>query len=163
MKFSIIYGLLFLQILCLFSCHSKTGEKKAALVNENNSIEAEVLALGKMRIEAINQLDTNAFKQISSPDYELINEKGEVLNLKSLFQKFMAQKQAQIQEKVYTKSSIVKLFSGNTVAISQGKLTIERRETRGLIVYNMQFSDVYIQEANERWRLVHSQVTRLKN
>lgn len=163
MKFSIIYGLLFLQILCLFSCHSKTGEKKAAFVNENNSIEAEVLALGKMRIEAVNQLDTNAFKQISSPDYELINEKGEILNLKKLFQKFMAQKQTQIQEKVYTKSSAVKLFSDNTVAILQGKLTIERRETRGLIVFNMQFSDVYIQEANERWILVHSQVTRLKD
>lgn len=163
MKFSIIYGLLFLQILCLFSCSSKTGEKKAALVNENNSIEAEVLALEKMRIDALNLLDTNAFKAIASPDYALINERGEVLNLKRLFQKFTAQKQAQIQEKVYTKSSMVKLFLDNTVAISQGKLTIERRETRGVTVFNMQFSDVYIHQPNKSWALVHSQITRLKN
>lgn len=163
MKFSIIYGLLFLQILCLFSCDSKTGEKKAALVNENKSIEAEVLALGKMRIDALNQLDTNAFKAIVSPDYELINERGEVLNLKRLFQKFTVQQQAQIQEKVYSKSSTVRLFLDNTIAISQGKLNIERRETRGIVVFNMQFSDVYIHEANKRWVLVHSQITRLKN
>lgn len=163
MKFLIIYGLLFLQIFCLLSCHSKPGEKKAALDNENNSIEAEVLALGKMHVDAMNQLDTNTFKQISSPNYELINDRGEVLNLKNLFQQFKTQKQAQIQEKIYTKSSIVKLFADNTVAILQGKLTVERKQTRGVIVFNMQFSDVYIQEANKRWALVHSQITRLRN
>lgn len=161
MKILIIFSIFFLQILCFFSCGAKEPAKKTPQQQKNDPLVAEILALEKMRLEAIAQFDTIKLKQLLAPEFEMTTAQGEVLNTQQLLQILNKKSQTQIQEKHYTKYTKVKPLSSNNIVLTKGMYVIERRETRGVIVLTLRYTDLYVKSPDNGFLLESSHISRL--
>lgn len=149
-----------LQILCFFSCETKEISKTTPQ-QKNNPILEEILALEKVRLEATTQFDTTSLKPLLAPEFEMTSAQGEVLDTRQLLQSLNKKRQTQIQEKHYTKYTKVKLLNNADIALAKGMYIIERRENRGLIVLTLRYTDVYLRNADNRWLLESSHLSRI--
>ena len=161
MKVLMIFSISVFQIFCFFSCGAKESAKKTPLQQKNDPVVAEILALEKMRLDATVQFDSVKLKKLLSPEFEMTTAQGEVLNTRQLLQSLNKKRQAQIQEKHYTKYTKVKLLNNEDIALAKGMYIIEKRETRGLIVLSLRFTDVYVKNAEDQWIWESSHLSRL--
>lgn len=150
-----------LQILCFFSCETKESIKRTAPQQKNDPVLEEILALEKVRLEATTQFDTAGLKPLFAPEFEMTSAQGEVLDTRQLLQSLNKKRQTQIQEKHYTKYTKVKLLNNDDIALAKGMYIIERRENRGLIVLTLRYTDVYVKNADRRWLLESSHLSRI--
>ena len=161
MKISALYFVCILQIFCFFSCETKESIKKTNTQQKTDPVSAEILALEKTFVEATVQFDTTSLKQLLTPEFEMTSAQGEVLNTRQFFQSLNKKRQTQIQEKHYTKYTKVKLLSSDDIALVKGMYTIERSETRGLIVFTLRYTNIYVKNAENHWLLESSHLSRI--
>ena len=87
---------------------------------------------------------------------------GKLINVSALIQQLKVRISAGTLEKHFTKSTKVKLFNEQRVAVVQGIYTIEKPQNKGIVVLTMRYSDVYAKEQNQ-WTLISSQFSRIRN
>lgn len=150
------------HILCLFACEKKQLNSNNITVTKANSLTEELLQIEKDRLDAINQLDTTQYKKWLNPEFEMINSFGKLNDITELIRQFKIKINAGVREKHYTRSTKVKLFNEQNVAILNGIYTIEKSENKGVIVLTMRYCDVYAKQQN-KWSLLSSQLTRIRN
>ena len=150
------------HILCLVSCEKKQLNSNNTNVIKANSLAEELLQIEKDRLDAINQLDTTQYKKWLNPEFEMIDSNGKLINVSALIQQLKVRISAGTLEKHFTKSTKVKLFNEQRVAVVQGIYTIEKPQNKGIVVLTMRYSDVYAKEQNQ-WTLISSQFSRIRN
>lgn len=163
MKIPMVFSISILQIFCFFSCGAKESAKKIAQQQKNDPVAAEILALEKMRLDATVQFDSVTLKQLLAPEFEMTTAQGELLDIQKTLQMLQKKSQALIPERHFTKSTKVKLLSENNLAIAKGIYVIERKESRGLLVLTLRYSDLYVKNSNDSWSLIcshHSRISR---
>ncbi len=153
---------IFLYISCFFSCEKKQSNSNNLNVKKANSLTEELLQIEKNRLDAINQLDTTQYKKWLNPEFELIDSFGKLNDITELVRQFKVKINAGVREKHYTRSTKVKLFNEQTVAILNGIYIIEKLENKGVIVLTMRYCDVYAKQQN-KWSLLSSQLSRIRN
>lgn len=151
-----------LHVLCFFSCEKKQSNSNNTNTTKANSLTEELLQIEKARLDAINQLDTTQYKKWLNPEFELIDSFGKLNDISELIRQFKVKINAGVREKHYTRSTKVKLFNEQTVAILNGMYTIEKSENKGVIVLTMRYCDVYAKQQN-KWSLLSSQLSRIRN
>lgn len=161
MKFLIVSFTFILQALCFFSCESKDSIQKTAQQKGENPIVTEILALEKMRLNAIAQFDSTKLKQLLAPEFEMTTAQGELLNTQKMLQILQKRSQTSVQEQHYTKFSKAQLLSENSFAIIKGLYIIERKESHGMVVLTLRYSDLYVKNPNKNWLLVCSHLSRV--
>lgn len=163
MKISMFFSIFILQIFCFFSCGAKESAKKTTQQQINDPVVAEILALEKMRLDATVQFDSVTLKQLLAPEFEMTTAQGELLDIQKTLQMLQKKSQTLIPERHFTKSTKVKLLSENNLAIAKGIYVIERKESRGLLVLTLRYSDLYVKNSNDSWSLIcshHSRISR---
>ena len=161
MKVLMIFSISVLQIFCFFSCGAKESAKKTPLQQKNDPVVAEILALEKMRLDATVQYDSVKLKQLLSPEFEMTTAQGELLDIQKTLQMLQKKSQTLIPEQHFTKSTKVKLLTENNLAIAKGIYVIERKESRGLLVLTLRYSDLYVKNSNNSWSLFCSHYSRI--
>lgn len=160
-KFLLIFSTLILQTPCFFSCQSKEPVKKPTQKQGKDPVVAEILALEKMRLDATTQFDSVKLKQLLAPEFELTTAQGELLNTQKMLQVLKKRSQAQIQEQHSTQSQKVQLLNDNSLAIVKGVYLVERKDSRGLVVLTLRYSDLYVKNSNNIWLLMCSHLSRI--
>ncbi|WP_373551844.1 nuclear transport factor 2 family protein [Haliscomenobacter sp.] len=151
-----------IQVLCLIACESKPSPSNKTVSPKINSLTEELLQIEKARLDAINQLDTTQYKKWLNPEFEMIDSFGKLNDITALIRQFKVKINAGVREKHYTRSTQVKLFNEQTVAILNGIYTIEKSENKGVIVLTMRYCDIYAKQQN-KWSLLFSQLSRIRN
>lgn len=150
-----------LQILCFFSCGEKGGVKQPTPQQKNDPVSGEILALEKARLNAIAQFDSIKLKQLLAPDFEMTTAQGELLDVHKMLQMLQKRSQTLIPEQHYTKLTQVKLLNENNLAVARGIYVIERKETRGLLVLTLRYTDLYVKNSTNSWSLFCSHYSRI--
>ncbi len=160
-KNSLVLFTFVLQALCFISCQSKGPVKKSTQKQADDPVVAEILALEKMRLDATTQFDSVKLKQLLAPEFELTTAQGELLNTQKMLQVLKKRSQSQIQELHFTKSTKIQLLNNNSFAIVKGVYLVERKESRGLVVLTLRYSDLYVKNSNNIWLLMCSHLSRI--
>lgn len=159
-NFLFVFGIL--SSLYLLTCDRASKSKSSPAPQKDNSITAQLLQIEQAKLKAINQIDTLQFKSLLDPGYEWIDAYGKVLDQKQILQILKTRLSSSVQELHTIKKTKIQLYNQNSVAIIRGEYVIEKREKNGTLVLNNRFSDTYIMDSNNTWKLIHSQHTRIK-
>ena len=157
----IVIFLMVLTALHLFACKPQRQSNSTAQNTSDKNISTELINLEKKRLSALSQLDSNQLKEMVSTDFQLTTSLGELTSLQGLLQNYRARYLTGVQEKHYTKSTIVNIYNEGKTAILRGIYIVERIEKSGIVVFTTRYTDVYIKDS-EKWRLSCSHHSRIK-